>query len=479
MKYPSGPTSPSLVLVDVGGHPVVLPSTERPRSEASSHRGEGGVSSPTCTPLRDLAVDAAAICAELIRIDTSNPGKAERPAAEHVAELLGEVGIEGQMFEAEPGRTNYVARLQGDGSSPEALVLHGHLDVVPAESTGWRHHPFSGYVDGEYVWGRGAVDMKDMIAMTLAAVRRIVAQGKRPRRDLVLAFFADEECGTRLGSEFLVGRHPEVFEGATAAIGELGGFSVSVNPTARLYPIQVAEKGVRVVRAIARGTAGHASMPKADSAVVALADAVSRAGVAALPLHMSPGVRTLLAQAGNVVGVDLDPEQDPDALAVLGQLKPWIEATVRNTITPTVLSAGRKTNVIPEEAEAMLDCRFVPGGGPALTEALNSILGPDVRWETLVEAPAVEAPWDHPLVHAMAGALKAEDPVAHAVPFMIPAGTDAKNLSKLGMACYGFAPLLLPHELDFASLFHGVDERVPLEALAFGSRVLYRLLTAY
>ena len=432
-----------------------------------------------CTRLPDLDVDAAAICSHLIGIDTSNPGRLERPAAQYVAELLADVGVEGRMFEAEPGRSNFVARLEGDGSSQDAVVIHGHLDVVPAEPGDWRHHPFSGHVDGEYLWGRGAVDMKDMLAMTLAAVRRLVATGTRPRRDLILAFFADEECGARLGSEFLVTRHRQVFEGATAAIGELGGFSVTVSPTARLYPIQVAEKGVRVVRAVARGTAGHGSMPRADNAVVALAQAIGRLAPSSTPPRMTLTMRAFLEEAGNLVGSDLDPESDPDGLVALGQLRPWIDATLRNTISPTMLKAGVKGNVIPGEAEATLDCRYLPGGEQALSEALDSLMGSDVSWETVIDAPAVEAPWHHPLPEAMARALRAEDPVAHAVPFMIPACTDAKNLSRLGMACYGFAPLLLPPELDFASLFHGVDERVPLAALAFGSRVLYRLLSTY
>lgn len=442
--------------------------------------GNTGSAARSCLtpPPPDLEADALAICAQLIRIDTSNPGRPERPAAELVAELLADVGIDGELFEAEPGRSNYVARLEGDGSSPEALVVHGHLDVVPANPAAWRHHPFSAELDDGCLWGRGAVDMKDMVAMTLAVVRRLASTGTRPRRDLILAFFADEECGGRLGSGFMVHRHPGLFEGAAAAIGELGGFSVTV-PGARLYPVQVAEKGGRAIRVLARGVEGHGSMPRADNPVVALADAVGRAGSTNLPFHLTPTTRTLLSGVSDALGIVLDPMDDPRSLAALGKLQPWFEAALHNTITPTILRAGSKGNVIPADAEAILDCRFVPGGEQALTEALNDLLGPSVEWEAFLEGPAVEAPWDHPLPGAMAVALHDEDPVARPVPFMIPAATDAKNLSKLGLACYGFAPLMLPEDLDFAALFHGVDERVPLEALAFGTRVLNRLLSTY
>ena len=415
------------------------------------------------------------MCADLLRFDTSNPGGCERPAAEYVAERLADVGIDGAFYEASPGRTNYVARLEGDGSSPEALIVHCHLDVVPADPSGWRHHPFSGDLADGCLWGRGAVDMKDMVAMTLAAVRRMVATGVRPPRDLILAFFADEERGATNGSSFMVARHREVFEGATAAIGELGGFSVMLPSGHRIYPIQVAEKGAAWIRIRAQGRAGHASMPEADSAVTRLAEAVARIGRTRLPLRLGSTTETLLVELSSLAGRALDPSCSED-LDELGLLRRWVEPTLRNTITTTVLSAGNAPNVVPARAEAQLNCRFVPGAESELYAELTELLGPHVSQEVIAAAPCVEAPWDHPLPQAMANALRLEDPVGRPLPFMIPAGTDAKSLATLGLACYGFAPLLLPPDLDFASLFHGVDERVPVDALEFGARVMFRLL---
>ena len=479
-----------LVLQDAGGHPLAFfvdlssvivgpdPRSATGLAEKTDVSGHGFTAAAHAPPrvAPDLLGDVVAMCSELIRIDTSYPGGAERPAAEYVAERLAEVGIGGDFYEAMPGRTNYVARFEGYGTSSEALVVHCHLDVVPAEPNGWRHHPFSGEFSEGCVWGRGAVDMKGMVAMTLAAVRAMVATGVRPKRDLILAFFADEERGATNGSAFMVAQHPEVFEGATAAVGELGGFSVTLPSGHRLYPIQVAEKGALGVRIKARGRAGHASMPQPDDAITRLAEAVARIGRARLPLRLTATTKDLLAELGTLLGRNLDPclAEDLDAL---GLLRTWVEPTLRNTISTTTLSAGNALNVVPGEAEAMLNCRFVPGGESDIEAELDELLGPEMSRETIIAGPGVEAPWDHPLPRAMAEAILLEDPVAHPLPFMIPAATDAKFLSTLGLACYGFAPLLLPPDLDFAALFHGVDERVPVDALEFGGRVLHRLFS--
>lgn len=424
----------------------------------------------------DLYADAISLLADLVRIDTSNPGGQERPAAEYVAERLAEVGIESRVYECDSGRSNLVARVQGVGSEADALVVHGHLDVVPADPAEWRHHPFSGELAEGCLWGRGAVDMKNMIAMVLAVVRKMARTGARPHHDLVLAFFADEEAGAQAGSGYLVRDHPELFEGASAAIGELGGFSATLPSGHRLYPIQIAEKGVVGLRARVRGQSGHASMPREDNCVVELAEAIARLGRHRFPLRLTSTTRALLA-ALETAGVPID-QVDGHALGALGTLWPWMEASLRNTACPTVMRGGSTPNVVPGEAEAIINCRFVPGGEEELLAEVLQLLGPNLQHDVMVSAPAVEAPWEHPLVTAMAAALRAEDPLAHPVPFMIPAATDAKNLSTLGLKCYGFAPLLLPAGFDFAAMFHGVDERVPLAALEFGSKVLYRLLTA-
>lgn len=429
--------------------------------------------------LAELGDDAAALCHDLLRLDTTNPGRPERPAAEYVAEKLSDAGLHGRIVEVEPGRSNYVVRFEGDGTSPEALVVHGHLDVVPAVADEWSVHPFSGELADGCLWGRGAVDMKGTVAMMLAVARRMATENTRPRRDLVFAFFADEEAGSLTGAKPLVDGHPDLFEGATAAVGELGGFSVTLAPGQRLYPIQVAEKGGARVRVWAEGRPGHSSMPHADSALVKLAEAVARLGRVPTPLHVTAPAAAFLRALGELTGKEIDPADPAAALAALGELGAFVAPTLRNTFCPTIVAGGYKSNVIPSVAEATVSARILPGHEESYLDELDAILGPDVRREVLMQGDAVEAPWDHPLPAAMGDALRAEDPAARTAPFMIPAATDAKSLARLGMACYGFSPLLLPPDLDFAALFHGIDERVPVDALAFGARVLHRLLTTY
>lgn len=426
----------------------------------------------------DLADDAVAICADLVAIDTTNPGKPERPAAEYVAERLSDVGLHGDIHELEPGRSNLVVRVPGDGRSDDALLLHGHLDVVPADPSGWRYPPFAAEVADGCIWGRGAVDMKGMVAMLVAVLRRMATDGTRPHRDVVMCLFADEEGGFRRGSRFMVEQRREVFEGATAAVGELGGFSVTTPAGERIYPIQVAEKGSVSLRLRARGRAGHASMPHDENPVQALADAVARLKGRDDPVTLTDTTRTFLREVGRVLQRPVDAADPEGAFTGMGSLWTFVAPTLRNTVTPTILTAPGKPNVIPEEATAIFDCRFLPGAMDDMLLAVEAVLGPTVRTEVLATFPAVESPWDHPLVDAMRSALVAEDPRAQPVPFMVPAGTDAKWLTTLGIPCYGFAPLMLPPDLDFPALFHGVDERVPVDALAFGARVLHRFLTS-
>jgi acetylornithine deacetylase/succinyl-diaminopimelate desuccinylase-like protein len=425
--------------------------------------------------------DAVELCRDLLRLDTSNPGQVERPAAEYVAERLGEVGIEGRIYESDAGRATFVARVEGDGTSNDALVVHSHIDVVPAVAADWTHHPFAAEEADGCLWGRGAVDMKDMVAMMTAVVRGMARDGIRPHRDLILVYFADEEAGGAMGADFMVREHPECFDGATAAIGEVGGFSVAVagRDDVRLYPIQVAEKGMLWMRLKARGRAGHGSMPHDDNAVVKLAEAVARLGRARFPRRLTPTTEALLRELGELLGIEFDLEHPEEALEMLGTFRTFLEPVLSDTVSPTMLTAGQKVNVIPSEAEAAIDGRFLPGHEEGFLAEIDKLLGADVARETIHFGRTVEAPWDHPLVRAMCDALRAEDAAAHPVPHMISGGTDAKHLVRLGLDCYGFTPLLLPPDLDFARMFHGVDERVPIDALGFGARVLHRLLSRY
>jgi acetylornithine deacetylase/succinyl-diaminopimelate desuccinylase-like protein len=421
------------------------------------------------------------LCRDLLRIDTTNTGDTdssagERLAAEYVAGALAEAGIESVIRESEPGRASLVARLPGTDPGRGALLAHGHLDVVPADPGEWSVDPFSGEIRDGYLWGRGAIDMKDFDAMVLAVVRDWQRRGVRPPRDIVLAFTADEEAGGNLGAHFLVDRHPDLLEGCTEAIGEVGGFSYSVNNDLRLYLIETAEKGIEWLRVQARGRPGHGSMVHDDNAVTTLCEAVARLGRHRFPVVVTPTVRAFLTEVSDVLGIDLDPDDPEAAIAKLGPIANMIGATIRNTANPTRLDAGYKENVIPGRATATLDCRTLPGNAELFLEQLREVIGPDLEIEHIQRQPAIETTFDGALVDAMSAALRGEDGGARPVPYMLSGGTDAKAFQRLGIRCFGFAPLRLPADLNFSALFHGIDERVPLDGLQFGVRVLDRFL---
>jgi acetylornithine deacetylase/succinyl-diaminopimelate desuccinylase-like protein len=434
----------------------------------------------TVTERRTAEDEVVELCRDLIRMDTSNygdhSGPGERVAAEYVAEKLAEVGLEPRVVESHPGRASVVARVEGVDSSRDALLLHGHLDVVPAQASDWEVPPFSGEVRDGFLWGRGAVDMKDMDAMILAVLRQRLTEGRRPPRDVVLAFLADEEAGGAWGARYLVDEHPELFEGCTEAIGEVGGFSLTVPGDRRLYLIETAEKGMAWLRLTATGTAGHGSMVNPDNAVTALAAAVARLGEHRFPIRLTKTVRAFLERVCEAYGVAFDPDNPEESVKGLGSTSRMIAATLRNTVNPTVLDAGYKTNVIPQEAVAQVDGRFLPGYEAEFFATVDELLGPDVRRDFVHHDVALETEFDGALIEAMEAALTSEDPSAVAVPYCLSGGTDAKSFSRLGIRCFGFSPLLLPPDLDFSGMFHGINERVPMDGLRFGVRVLDRFL---
>jgi acetylornithine deacetylase/succinyl-diaminopimelate desuccinylase-like protein len=425
------------------------------------------------------------LTSELIQIDTSNYGGgsgSERPAAEYVASQLEDAGIEAMLLESAPGRANVVARVAGSSSSLPALLVHGHLDVVPAVASDWSVHPFSGEVREGVVWGRGAVDMKNMVAMMLAVARGWVREGRSPRRDVVFAFTADEEDSAAAGAAWLVREHADLFEGCTEGISESGAYSFHAGDGIRLYPIGAGERGTAWLDLVARGTAGHGSRVNRDNAVGALAAAVARIDAYAWPVRLTPTVRAALTSIGAAVGVAVDPDAtgfDVDAvLARLGPARRLVDATVRNSANPTMLSAGYKVNVIPRVATGRIDGRVLPGTEDEFEAALDELTGPAVDWSYHHRSPALSAPVDSPTFAAMSAAVLAEDPGAHVVPVCMAGGTDAKQFSRLGIVGYGFAPLKLPQSFDYHALFHGVDERVTVDALRFGVRVLDRFLSS-
>ncbi|WP_149085286.1 M20/M25/M40 family metallo-hydrolase [Microbacterium sp. 1S1] len=424
--------------------------------------------------------EVARVASDLIRFDTSNYGggnaKGEREAAEYVGAYLSELGLEVEYYEPIPRRTNVMARVPGRDRSKPALVVHGHLDVVPAVAEDWTVDPFAGTVQDGMLWGRGAVDMKNMDAMILTAVADILRAGEQPERDLVLAFFADEENGGVEGSALVVKDRPEWFAGATTAISEVGGYSISVDDR-RAYLLQVGEKALIWIRLVATGRAGHGSRLHDDNAVTKLAEAVAAIGRTRWPIRLTPTTEALLAGLSALSGRSID---DPDALAAAaGPAEAFLRSTFRTTTNPTALSAGYKHNVIPERAEALIDVRVIPGTEDDVLAELQRIVGDDIRIETVVRDIGMETPFQGELVDAMVAALGRHDPGVPVIPYLLGAATDNKALATLGITGYGFAPLQLPADLDFTGMFHGVDERVPVDSLVFGQRVLADLLRTY
>lgn len=420
------------------------------------------------------------ITQELIRLDTTNfgddSGPGEAAAAEYVTSLLSEVGIESRTYESRKGRHNVVARIPGTDSAAGALAIHGHLDVVPAVGD-WIHPPFSGEIAEEMLWGRGAIDMKSGCATTLAVIREWQKLGIQPNRDLVLMFTADEEAGSRYGAQWLVENAKAEFFNVTEAVGEVGGFSYSLREDLQLYFIEAAQKGIAWLEIHGSGVAGHGSMIATDNAVVRVAQAVARIGNHNWPIRLTDTVRLLLQEVSEITGVPLDEEHPEEVIATLGSLAKIIGATVRHTANPTMISAGYKTNVIPADAHAVIDGRFLPGLQDEFMAEIRMLVGDGLEIRPQIIERSVETSFDGQLVDAIKQSILAEDPAARILPYTLSGGTDAKALDKLGIRCFGFAPLKLPANLDFASLFHGVNERVPLASLQFGARVFSKFLS--
>jgi acetylornithine deacetylase/succinyl-diaminopimelate desuccinylase-like protein len=428
-------------------------------------------------------LDATALIArDLIRFDTTNYGEGksngETDAAEYLAAHLTKMGLTPQLFDSEPGRTSVIARVEGADPTKPALVVHGHSDVVPAQPDNWSVDPFEGVVKDDMLWGRGAVDMKNMDAMMITALQDILGSGRQPARDLVIAFFADEEAGGVLGSHYLVDTRPELFAGATEAISEVGGYSITLNGQ-RAYLLQTGEKSLVWAKLIARGQATHGSRLIHDNAITKLAEAVAKVGRRQWPIRLTDTTTELLGEVARILGVD--PQKvGPDELAIAtGTAAGFIQATLRTTTNPTMLTAGYKHNVIPDTAEALIDIRTLPGEEDAVLAELADLVGPDIEIVIMHRDIGLETSFDGPLVEAITSTLNAHDPGAPVLPYLLSGGTDNKALSKLGIKGYGFAPLRLPPDLDFPAMFHGVDERVPLDALVFGRQVLTELLLNY
>ncbi|CAN2198950.1 ArgE Acetylornithine deacetylase/Succinyl-diaminopimelate desuccinylase and related deacylases [Candidatus Nanopelagicaceae bacterium] len=419
--------------------------------------------------------EAVSICQDLIRIPSVNYGEGkgdEKAVAEYVVKSLSEVGITATIYESAANRCNVIARIKGSDSTRPGLVVHGHLDVVPANADDWSVDPFSAEIRDGMIWGRGAVDMKNVDAMILAIVRSWARTGFTPERDIVLAFFADEEAGMTYGSRWMTANHPEVFAGCSEAISEVGGFSVTVADGKRLYFVEAAQKGIHWMKLTARGRAGHGSMMNDDNALTALTDAVAKIGRFEWPQRYTKTVKVLFKRISEATGKPYDENDLRPLLKEIGPTERMIGATLQNTANPTMLEAGYKANVIPGSASAVIDGRFLPGYENELNETIRSIIGKDIEIETISRDIALEVDFEGELVEAMCNAITKFDPEGIPVPYLMSGGTDNKALSELGIVGYGFSPLRLPADLDFMALFHGVDERVPISGLHFGVNVL-------
>jgi acetylornithine deacetylase/succinyl-diaminopimelate desuccinylase-like protein len=415
------------------------------------------------------------ICRELIQIPSINYGDGngnEKEVAEHVVKLLEEVGIKTTVYESAPGRCNVIARIKGSDSKRSGLVVHGHLDVVPANAQDWSVDPFKAEIKEGYIWGRGAVDMKNMNAMIIATVRHWARVGFIPERDIVLAFFADEEAGSIFGSHFMVDKHPEVFTGCTEAISEVGGFSVTLPNGKRLYLIETAEKGIHWMRLTAQGRAGHGSVMNLENSITRISEAVAKIGTYQWPQRYSKTVKVFFQRVAQVTGREYDDKNLQPLLSELGFASRMIGATLQNTANPTMLEAGYKANVIPGSASAVIDGRFIPGYEDELNETIRKIVGPDISIQTITRDKALEVPFEGDLVDQMCRSLLKHDSEAIPVPYVMSGGTDNKALADLGIIGYGFSPLKLEADFDFMAMFHGVDERVPIDGLSFGVLVL-------
>ena len=422
-----------------------------------------------------LEEEVVKICQDLIRIPSVNFGEGkgdEKAVAEYVVASLAEVGIKATIYESAPNRCNVIANIEGADTSRPGLVVHGHIDVVPANAADWSVDPFGAEIRDGMIWGRGAVDMKNVDAMILAIVRKWARTGYKPPRNIVLAFFADEEAGMTFGSRWMAAEHPEVFAGCTEAISEVGGFSVTVGDGKRLYFVEAAQKGIHWMKLTAAGRAGHGSMMNDENALTELSEAVAKIGKFNWPQRYTETVKILFKKIAQATGKPYDEKDLRPLLKEIGPTARMIGATLQNTANPTMLEAGYKANVIPGSASAVIDGRFLPGYEDELNETIRSIIGPDISVQTITHDIALEVDFEGDLVDAMTNSILKFDPEGIPVPYLMSGGTDNKALSELGIVGYGFSPLRLPADLDFMALFHGVDERVPISGLEFGVNVL-------
>jgi len=451
-------------------------------SEFARPRAESGTLS--VVPEDALQDRPLELLQRLLRFDTSNPPGNERECIEWIKGLLEALGCEVRILAQQPERPNLIARVAGRGESAP-LLLQGHVDVVAARGE-WQHGPFDGELADGYVWGRGALDMKGGVAMMLAAFMRAKASGAPPPGDVILCLLADEEAGSPLGADFLVREYAELFDGVRYSIGEFGGFTMDVAGR-RFYPIMVAEKQICWTRATVRGPAGHGSMPIRGGAMGKLGRLLQRLDRRRLPVHVTPVARSMIEAIAADVPVTLAmplkgllvPMLTDRLLDAFGERGRIFDPLLHNTVSPTIVQGGDKVNVIPDSLSLELDCRLLPGFTPEQVFAeLRALSGVELEFEIVQHDPVSGEP-DMAMFETLAGTLRELDAEAKPIPMLLPGVTDGRFFSRLGIQTYGFLPMQLPPELPFMQLIHAPDERLPADAVEFGTRAIGRVLERF
>ena len=436
-------------------------------------------------PIPSTLYNPIEILQKLIRFDTSNPPGNERECVAFIDQLLIQAGIKTTLLARSDTRPNLIARITGQGKAPP-ILLYGHVDVVPADSRHWKHPPFSGALAEDYVWGRGALDMKGGVAMMLGAVLQAKAEQVQLPGDVILAIVCDEEMLGDYGAGFLVETHPELFSGIRYALGEFGGFSFPIDKQ-RFYPIQVAEKQICWLRVRLGGPGGHGSMPVRGGAMAQLSNFLHRLDIRSLPLHITPPARLMFqtmasalgGPSGLVIRQLLNPVLSGSMLGFLGQQRRLFAPLLRNTVSPTILSGSTNFNVIPDEVTVDLDGRLLPGFGPDdLISELHAIGGDKAQFEVVRFEPGPSSV-DMGRFNVLADILKEADVDAVPCPLLISGVTDGRFFSRLGIQTYGFLPMSLPEEFNFMETVHGVNERIPVKAVEFGTRAIYQALQRF
>jgi acetylornithine deacetylase/succinyl-diaminopimelate desuccinylase-like protein len=427
----------------------------------------------------------AELLQNLIRFDTSNPPGNEAECVKYVNDLLTGAGFETTVLARDPERPNLIARLAGQGSAPP-LMLYGHVDVVSTQGQDWTYPPFEGRIEDHYLWGRGALDMKSGVAMMIAAFLRAKAEGIIPAGDVVLAILSDEEAGSDFGARYLVENHAEQFEGIRYALGEFGGFTIHIGKK-RFYPIQVAEKQICWMKATVRGPGGHGSLPMRGGAMAGLARMLGKLDRGRLPVHITPATRRMIETvasslsfpSGIALSLLLKPGLASSILRIAGTKAQLFEPLLRHTVNATMVQGGVQVNVIPSEINVHLDGRLLPGYSPEeFIAELRKLIGDEVELEVVTYDRGFAEP-DMGLFDTLADVLHEADPEGIPLPMLLAAVTDGRFFSRLGIQTYGFTPMNLPADFNFSQVVHAADERIPVEALTFGTEAVYSVLQRY